>query len=86
MTEKTVVEKFGPILRRIRRLPPVDRVAAIDDLYRQIREFEREMREVTTGAVRELHLEYTLAEIARMTNKSVTRIKQIEDGPDRVRK
>ena len=71
----------GPILRRLRRLPPEQRCRVAHDLLEAHLDVQAQLATIRRGAIRELRTTMTLEQVGLLLGLSVTRVKQLSDGP-----
>jgi DNA invertase Pin-like site-specific DNA recombinase len=77
-----VIGAVGPAMARLRRQPAVRRVAMAQGIYAQLTEVQAMVAAERRRAVRELREEgLTLSDIATRLGVSVSRVKQMEEGP-----
>ena len=75
-----------PLLARLRKAPATRRVQMAQGMYQQLTDLQATVAAERRAAVRELREQgLTLGEIATTLGVSISRIKQMEDGPRKVK-
>lgn len=75
---------LAPILKRIKRLPPLDQIALCQELNAALLDGQGQLAAVRRSAVRQLRADgMTLRDIAKETGMSMQRIHQLEVGVTR---
>jgi Trp operon repressor len=75
-----------PLLVRLRKAPATRRVQMAQGMYQQLTDLQATVAAERRAAVRELREQgLTLGEIATTLGVSISRIKQMEDGPRKVK-
>jgi len=81
-----VIVAIGPLLDRLRKAPATRRVQMAQVMYQQLTDLQATVAAERRAAVRELREQgLTLGEIAIALGVSISRIKQMEDGPRKVK-
>jgi hypothetical protein len=78
----TVATALDHFLVTLRQTPPAQRVAMADDLRAQLQDFQALVVQEKTRSVREMREDgLSPTEIGRVLGISLSRVKQIEEGP-----
>ena len=81
-----VASAMDPLLTRLRAAPPTRRVAMAQDMYAQLTAAQAAVAAERRAAVRQLREQgLTLAEIASTLGVSISRVKQMEDPPNKTK-
>ena len=81
-TAHDVIRVLDPLLARLRKAPPARRVGMAHDMYQQLTDMQAAVASERRAAVREMREQgLTLSEIANTLGVTISRIKQMEDGP-----
>lgn len=85
-TGPNVTKSLDHIVTRLRTQPPMRRITMAQDIYAQLTEMQATVAAERRAAVRELREQgRTLSEIARLLGVSISRVKQMEDGPNKTK-
>jgi DNA-directed RNA polymerase sigma subunit (sigma70/sigma32) len=76
-----LAKAVGPIIRRLQRLEPEQRVRIAHQLLESLLEVQAQLAGIRRGAIRELRMTRTLDQVGQLLGLSVTRVKQLSDGP-----
>jgi hypothetical protein len=86
MRTPNVALALDPILNRLRKVPPARRVAMGKAIYQQLTDYQSLIANENRGAVREMREQgQTLGEIAAQLGVSISRVKQMEDTPNKAK-
>lgn len=86
MATPNIAKALDPTLNRLRRATPVRRVVMAQDIYAQLTDMQALIAAERRAAVRELREQgLTLSEIATQLGVSISRVKQMEDGPNKTK-
>lgn len=85
-TAPNVMSAMDHLLVRLRKAPATRRVSMAQDIYQQLTDVQAAVAAERRRAVRELREQgLTLTEIAHTLKVSVSRVKQMEEGPRKVK-
>lgn len=85
-TAPNVINAVDPLIERLRKAPASRRVAMAQAMYQQLTDLQAKVAKERRGAVRELREQgLTLSEIAITLGVSISRVKQMEDPPGKVK-